>query len=270
VSGFIASLVFFVLMIAAILYFLLSRPRGFRPRAILISSLAGRWNGKVREGSIFGGDSLDLSVDGIPGEVTFGESTNSDIDYGGWTRVRFDWKSDRRLRVAPEGFETRLRRLLGSNDIEFDDPYFDDRFWVESSHPSWARQILTRDTRVDLVQLRWAPAGGAGDDVMLDVGPQGLTLRVNRVVVDNPESLGKFIDLAVAVLQAMRRLAEPTGFVLDGLSIAGSACPICGHAITDDPLACPTCRTPHHRDCWKYFGGCAIFGCSARSRVRRS
>lgn len=24
---------------------------------------------------------------------------------------------------------------------------------------------------------------------------------------------------------------------------------------------CPACSTPHHRDCFEYFGGCAIFGC---------
>ena len=263
-SAVIFGFVLFVAAAAAILVLINRHPWGHRPRGLLLSSLAGRWNAKIRAGGMFVGDRVDLEVDGVPGEVTFSESTDA---VRGWTRVRFAGRFDRRLRVVPEGFENRFRRLLGSNDIEFDDPYFDDRFWVESTHPTWARQVLTRETRVNLVQLRWAPAGGAGDDVTLDVGPQGLDLRVDRVVVDNADTLGKFVDLAIAILQAIRQLAEPSGVVLDKvLSAPGSACPICGHAISDGPLPCPTCRTPHHRDCWKYFGGCAIFGCTSRAR----
>jgi hypothetical protein len=26
--------------------------------------------------------------------------------------------------------------------------------------------------------------------------------------------------------------------------------------------ACPDCRAPYHRECWKYNGGCGVYGCS--------
>jgi len=38
-------------------------------------------------------------------------------------------------------------------------------------------------------------------------------------------------------------------------------CPVCATAVEHDEVVCPRCQTPHHRECWEYTGGCAIFGC---------
>ena len=38
-------------------------------------------------------------------------------------------------------------------------------------------------------------------------------------------------------------------------------CPVCASAVDFDAVVCPRCSTPHHRECWQYIGGCAIFGC---------
>ena len=41
-------------------------------------------------------------------------------------------------------------------------------------------------------------------------------------------------------------------------------CPVCAYPVNDsDPVTCPRCDTPHHRDCWEYTGGCSMFGCDA-------
>ena len=257
----------FVLVVAAILYFSLSQHRGQRPKAVLLSSLAGRWNGRVRKGGFLNGDRLDIQVDEVAGEITFGEDLKNEFVPAGWTRVRFDWRSDRRMRVAPEGFETRIRRLLGGADIEFDDPAFDDRFWVESSHPGWARGLLPPATRQALVRLQWAPRGDYSDVLTLDVGASGVSLRISRILIDNPDALGTFVELCISILRKARGFAEVEGVVLEAAVVqAGSACPVCGQEVAREVLPCPACRTPHHRDCWRYFGGCAIFGCQTRMR----
>ena len=54
-----------------------------------------------------------------------------------------------------------------------------------------------------------------------------------------------------------------------GPAVAGSVsktCPYCQSAILlqQDPFVCPTCKTPHHRECWRENGGCATYGCTAR------
>lgn len=38
-------------------------------------------------------------------------------------------------------------------------------------------------------------------------------------------------------------------------------CPVCGDEMAGKPWTCERCRTPHHEECVRYFGGCAIYGC---------
>ena len=41
-------------------------------------------------------------------------------------------------------------------------------------------------------------------------------------------------------------------------------CPVCNDHIDEEPTLCPRCHTPHHKDCWDYSDGCAIFGCDEK------
>ena len=48
--------------------------------------------------------------------------------------------------------------------------------------------------------------------------------------------------------------------------VTGQRCPVCACPIEehteDDPLEiCPRCNTAHHKDCWDYNGGCAVYAC---------
>lgn len=262
-----AALLFFV-VVGAVLFVIYSLQRGHRPRSVLLASLAGRWNGRIREGGVLSGDRLELQVEDVNGIVTFGEGPEGEFIPSGWTRVQFNWPCERRLRVITEGIiGSQIRRIVGGSDIEFDDPPFDDRFWVESSHPVWARGLLVPETRRSLVRLQWSPNDPSSDNLALDVGPAGVTLRVSRILIDHADTLGVFIELAISILRKARGLTDAVGVALEPVRTrAGSVCPVCGHPVTDALLACPSCRTPHHRECWGYFGGCAIFGCRTRTK----
>lgn len=267
-SDTLGSLVLVALLASAVLGMIFFAQLANRPHGALAASLAGRWNGRVRKGGLFGSDWLELRIDGVAGEVTFGDRR---ANYPGWTRVIFDWASDRRLRVAPEVFSSRIRRLFGGSDIEFDDPAFDQGFWVESSHPMWARDVLGREARRGLMNLRRAALLDGPGTVTLDIGPAGVVLRITQVMVDNSAALGGLVELAIAILHRAKGLVAEAGVTLEQVRTrAGSTCPVCGQAVADEALPCPTCRTPHHLDCWKYFGGCAIFGCRTRMRRERS
>ena len=39
------------------------------------------------------------------------------------------------------------------------------------------------------------------------------------------------------------------------------ACPIEEHTEEDPLVVCPRCSTEHHKDCWEYNGGCALYAC---------
>lgn len=227
-----------------------------------MESVARRWEGRALSTSWFADPASAIRIDGIGARI---ECRSSDQP---WTRVRIYWSTPRRLRVVPEGFSSWLRRAFGGSDVSLGDPEFDAAFWVESSDPAWARAILDADIRRRLQDLTRTGTWLAPANVTLDVGPEGLMLRVSRVIVNRPNELENLIQGAAAVLRKIRGGAPTPGVKLAAVETqAGSACPVCGHRVEGDGRNCPKCGTPHHADCWKYSGGCAIYGCAARART---
>jgi hypothetical protein len=44
----------------------------------------------------------------------------------------------------------------------------------------------------------------------------------------------------------------------------GARCPVCSEGLADWTLvSCAACETPHHRDCWSYNHGCAVYACGS-------
>lgn len=39
-------------------------------------------------------------------------------------------------------------------------------------------------------------------------------------------------------------------------------CRVCGTELVDGLVTCERCQTPHHKDCWEYWGRCATYGCT--------
>lgn len=54
-----------------------------------------------------------------------------------------------------------------------------------------------------------------------------------------------------------------TDIQFGGMYVFGcrAECPVCGEPPSGDVVQCPRCGTPHHRDCWEYTGGCALYAC---------
>ena len=48
-----------------------------------------------------------------------------------------------------------------------------------------------------------------------------------------------------------------------------SVCMVCCEQIKKDKdrVVCECCKTPHHAECWNYFGGCSTFGCSETAKI---
>ena len=65
-------------------------------------------------------------------------------------------------------------------------------------------------------------------------------------------------------LECHRLLRELRSAAVTGrLARSSGLCPVCKVSTPADP-ACSLCRTPHHRDCWRYAGHCSVFGCGGR------
>jgi hypothetical protein len=82
---------------------------------------------------------------------------------------------------------------------------------------------------------------------------------------------------------SLREISETVGFLGRIAALAGTAefsagisfvgnlavgiqgrCPVCCQPLEPPGVSCGHCRAPHHRDCWAYWGRCAIFGCRGR------
>jgi hypothetical protein len=99
--------------------------------------------------------------------------------------------------------------------------------------------------------------------------PLRLQLTASRVTLEAEGAL----DAARA-----KTLLEEAGRILDLLDLSPTVkgvdilqstvetgrCPVCG-VKAEPPVACSSCKTPHHADCWAYLGRCGIFGCPGRA-----
>jgi hypothetical protein len=52
------------------------------------------------------------------------------------------------------------------------------------------------------------------------------------------------------------------------VSAVGSWCRVCGTRISTISVSCSDCASPSHADCWKYNGGCPIYGCRSSPYAR--
>ena len=244
-----------------------------KERAEVFSRLARRWNGRVTSDEFLSKPRLEINVEGVPGEVTFGSSgrrrSSWNGSHGKWTKVHLNWGTKRRLRVVPEGFTSWLRTVFGTGDLQVGNLQFDPAFWVETSDEAWARQVLGPQVQSGLLRLRGTDNFFSATEVTLDVGPSGVILRVYRLLVDHAEPLEAFVQLAALILEEARGIGAMASVVFAAVETKGGSCPVCGHVV-EEGRTCPDCRTPHHEDCWKYSGGCAIFACAGRAvQVRR-
>lgn len=197
------------------------------------------------------------------------------VDAGSRTalfEVTAPWFDDQfRVELFAEGWFSRVKRRLGMKDIEVDDPPFDREFVVASNDEPRCRALLNEDVRQRLQALR------RGDE-QFSVSIQGGQFRATCRLGD-AERLIPFVDRLLAL---HRELIESDNPLMppedDGprpprrlasVEIPRYICQVCGERIQQRHVECKGCRTPHHRECWEYLGGCSTYGCFGRSCTGR-
>lgn len=227
-----------------------------------LRAAAERFGGTVIP-SFWSGDRVEFPVDGIPAEATYHAGSKNRAAF---TRVRFEFRPPGHLRVIPEGFFASLRKMFGAQDIEFGEKGFDAAFLVQGSPEPWVREVMDRETRGRIHRLSGLGATfWRGAHVSIEAGPGGVIIFCQRNLVGDRAQLDSFLDEAVAVFRHLRTPVTEGIQILSAEEHAGRGeCPVCASALDSSLHRCPTCGTPHHRDCWDYFGGCAIYGCARR------
>lgn len=195
-----------------------------------------------------------------------------------YTRFRISWPDSRfRCEVYPADVLSRVGHFIGMRDIEIGSQRFDSDYVITGNDVSELREFLTPEVQDCIDQLRSLGQGlryfpyedvtSARDIYFEASGGQLLIKKIG--VIREYEELEKFVLLALELYDhAMKTSAKGIEFVtakpVANLSLKEAVCQICGETVKLDAVFCRSCKTPHHKDCWEYYGACSTYGCGQR------
>ena len=180
--------------------------------------------------------------------------------------------------VAPEDLPGRLKVMrdinlpnfnrLNLTDLKVGDPRFDELFLIEADPAEFASRALTEKTRGAFHALRSAlirHSVHAG--IHLALGGRNLLLTLPHTI--DGRILGPAVDVVISIADSFLVEGEPGRALADAMQImiATGTCLVCGMGMEAETVRCAKCRTPHHKDCFAYFGRCAVFGCASREAI---
>ncbi|MBC8868473.1 MAG: hypothetical protein H8E44_03605 [Planctomycetes bacterium] len=178
-----------------------------------------------------------------------------------YIQIHFHWPDRQfRLEVYPEGVFARIRKFFGMEDIQIGAADFDPQYIISGSDFDEVRNLLDPHVRLAIRQLR---ASGITNDIYVSLVAGHLLVKKRRWT-DDYEELRLFTDLALQLYeQALLTRAAGITFVKQeaAFSLDEAICRICGEPVAGDAAICRRCRTPHHRECWQYYGACSTYGC---------
>lgn len=265
--GEIVSILIPLVLIPAVLWFTYVQHKRWKEHLRVV---AARYGGRVPEGA-WSGNYAECAVDETPFRIEFFNGGKNSSPY---TRVRFSWTPPGTLRLAPEGFWTGVRKLFGAQDLRLGNAAFDERFLIQGAPEAWVRGALTPELQgeiralADSLGVLRVPGG-----VRIEAVPSGVTVACARNLAPTQADLEEFVDRAVRIFRCLRssgadapaRASADVEFLKVDRAVTGE-CPVCGGPFEGALRNCPACATPHHADCWAYFGGCAIYACGSGRR----
>lgn len=219
-----------------------------RARRETLEMLIRKYGGTISPG-LFGRPGLRFEIDGRPARLS--ERSRSE-DSPGLTRLRVGGPAVESLRVVPENAWELLKASFGPPDLTLGDPAFDPAFMIQGPDPERIRAFLDPQRRE--IFLRHT--------LSLEAGPAGLLISTPSDLLNRRTPLEIFMRDAVALCRDwIARKDEGVRVTsLQELLVAGS-CPVCAHPLGQGPRRCGSCATPHHPECWTYFGGCSTYAC---------
>jgi hypothetical protein len=194
-----------------------------------------------------------------------------------YTQVHMGWPEPGfRMEVYPEGFFNRIGKFLGMADIEIGSPAFDRDYIITSNDAGLLRETLTPAAQAAIHQLRILHGNG-----QIYVAVRNYELLVKKLgILDDTASLLRLTDGSLQIYTAAMQGQEKGIQFLEtktidpllqiGESAENVVCQVCGDVITSDVVFCRGCATPHHHDCWEYYGQCSTFGCGQHSYRRQT
>jgi hypothetical protein len=231
--------------------------------------VAEQRGGRVIDGGFFGRPMIVFSYRGA--NVVLDVFTSRRRNTLHYTQLHIDWPDDAvRCEVYPEGVFNRLGKLLGMNDLEIGSPNFDATYIITGNSASRIQELLTPGVQLAIEALR---RFRYSRDIYVAFQGGELLIKKQSLFRDYA-ALQEFIRLGLELFdQASAAGSEGIDFIegeagvfsITAASAEPPTCQVCGEAITEAMVTCRSCRTPHHKECWKYYGACSTYGCGQKT-----
>lgn len=264
---------FFLVVVVIVVAVIAYQSHQSNQRNHAYARVAARLGGTVRDGGLFGRPSIHFHYRGARGMIDVYSTGGKHKTY--YTQMHLDWPDARfRCEIYPEGFFQRIGMLLGFEDIKIGNRYFDDAYHISGSSADDIRRLLTLPVQQSIDALRRQTAN---NDIYVAIGGGRLLIK-KRGYLRDYDTLIQFVTRSFELYE----LAQGTG--AEGIEFVESAgpveqatsftideaiCQICGEQVTQAPVFCSSCKTPHHEDCWSYYGACSTYGCG-QTKFRRA
>lgn len=179
-----------------------------------------------------------------------------------------------RLELIPSTRPAPAQSPKGTRPVRTGVGDFDRAFVVRANDPAMAIEFLGRpEVRAAVEHLRQlAPPSG----MLVSINPERMLVQVDRNLAAHAGLLDAAVREAMVIHDGLQqgvaaRLSEGIAIVAAGPAAPEDAgppiCKVCGEEIVEAHVVCTACKTPCHRDCWSFVGGCSIFGCQGKQSV---
>lgn len=228
--------------------------------------LARHCGGALQEAGWFNRPTVTFNHRGTWAKVDVYSTGGKNPTY--YTQVHFGWPEPGfRMEVYPEGFFQRMGKFLGMSDVEIGSPQFDREYIITGADRQMLRRRLHPGAQMIINSLRALHGNNA-----IYISFRNSELLIKKLgMLQDFASLQRLTDLSMELYDAFaEQQDEGIQFVEEPPSPSAEAavCQVCGESITTDLVYCQSCQTPHHHDCWNYYGKCSTFGCGERRCYR--
>ena len=166
--------------------------------------------------------------------------------------------------VSTRSSKPRVVAGMHLQPVAMGESSFDERYAVRANDGDAAKVLLSPNV---VSSLERVASLRLTSPVRLMFEPGSVTVEKHAKLTGYPALLS-FIRTSLSLLdQAMLTRAEGIDFCEkpiedDFLPVDEVMCQVCGDLIDDhDLVSCRRCHTPHHRECWDYYGSCTVYGC---------
>lgn len=230
-----------------------------------VRNIARRFKGTVLSTGFFGNTQMVVEVGATRGVLEY--VTRNKHPY---MVLRLPWPDAKfRCQLRYEDAMQTLGKLMGMQDIEVGNREFDQLFIISGSSDAAVREVLTPIVQMRILKLYRMPYPNAFFTYRdLELTWMRGTLAITKRRGNSSEAtISTFLQLCAEFYDAATN-ATDTGIEIVThqrvVEEAKTACPVCSDALSGSLVACASCKTLHHRDCWSYFGSCATYGCGSK------